>query len=162
VSALWHVAVNGERAGPYSEADLRAMISSGRVNAATQVWTDGMDDWQPVSSIPRLCAGHPWLAGHGAAPVATTSGLAVASLVCGVTSLVLILFACGAVSGLAGLPAVITGHMAIGAIGRSEVPMAGRGLAIAGLVTGYLGLLAQLAVIAFFAFAIWSSAGVGP
>lgn len=58
-----------------------------------------------------------------------TSGLAITSLVCG------LLWFCG----LGSVMAVIFGHIALGQTRRGE--RAGGGLAIAGLVLGYLGLL---------------------
>jgi hypothetical protein len=63
-------------------------------------------------------------------------------MVCGIVSLM----ACY-VHAFAAIPAVICGHLAIKKIRESEQPMAGRGMAIAGLVTGYLGLLIQLTII---------------
>ena len=75
-----------------------------------------------------------------------TSGLAIWSLVLGILSLF-----CFSV--LAGIPAVICGHMALSRIKRSVGFLQGNGLAIGGLVTGYLSialipLIAILAAIA--------------
>ncbi len=63
---------------------------------------------------------------------ATTSRLAVASLVCGIASFVCIL------GPLAGIPAVITGHMALQQIRRSGGTVGGRGLALAGVILGWV------------------------
>ena len=64
-------------------------------------------------------------------PNSTAScGLATASLVCGI---------CGVFLGpLTGIPAIITGHMALGRIRKSGGILQGNGLAIAGLVLGYI------------------------
>jgi hypothetical protein len=77
-----------------------------------------------------------------------TSGLAIASLVCGILGFVTL--------GLAGLPAVITGHLGLSAIKKSAGRLKGGGMAIAGLIMGYFGfgiiflaILASLAVPAF-------------
>jgi prepilin-type processing-associated H-X9-DG protein len=51
---------------------------------------------------------------------------------------------------LAAIPAVITGHMALGRIKRSAGALGGRGLAIAGLVLGYTSIVAMIAVIVLF------------
>lgn len=59
-------------------------------------------------------------------------GTAVASLVCGILSY----FCCGLLS----IPAIVTGHMALGRLRRGEMPENGRGYAMAGLVLGYLNL----------------------
>lgn len=63
-----------------------------------------------------------------------TSGLAIASLVCG------LLYFCG----LGSLLAVIFGHIGLGQTRRGD--RTGGGLAIAGLVLGYLGLLGSVAM----------------
>jgi hypothetical protein len=73
-------------------------------------------------------------------------------MVCGIVSLILCY-----VNAVAAIPAIICGHMALKKINESELPMAGRGMAIAGLITGYLGLLFQLIVIGIVCFAIFSS-----
>ncbi len=139
------------------------MIAAGQIGGQTQVWREGMDDWRPLMAVPELCAGYPWLAVNPGAQVVATSGMAIASMVCGIVGLLLVFFVCGIVSGLAALPAVVLGHLAMRAISQSEKPIGGRGMAIAGLVMGYLGLLAQLAAVGFFAFVFLSGAGgVGP
>ncbi len=60
--------------------------------------------------------------------------LAVWSLVLGILSLTCFSF-------LSGVPAVICGHTALGRIKRSSGLLTGEGLAIGGLVTGYLSLV---------------------
>ncbi len=81
-----------------------------------------------------------------------TCGLAIASMVCGIVAVILCIY-----GGLLGLPAVICGHLAISQINGSPVPMAGRGMAIAGLVMGYLGVAMSVAFVAFFVIAIGSA-----
>lgn len=53
---------------------------------------------------------------------------------------------------IAWLVGVIFGHIALGEIRRSEQP--GRGIAIAGLVMGYLGLFATLVLLVILILAI--------
>jgi hypothetical protein len=79
--------------------------------------------------------------GGGVQLAPPTSGLAIASMVCGILSL----FFCFCGGMLLGIPAVICGHMALKQTG-SESPgmpprMGGRGMAIAGLIMGYIGIL---------------------
>jgi hypothetical protein len=69
----------------------------------------------------------------GAAPQPKTSTLAIWSLVLGILSLV-----CFTI--FAAIPGVICGHKALSKIKRSGGALTGQGLAIAGLVTGYLGI----------------------
>jgi membrane protease subunit (stomatin/prohibitin family) len=50
----WHVAFNGQSQGPFSLQDLAQGIASGKVTAATQVWSAGMAGWLPASQVPQL------------------------------------------------------------------------------------------------------------
>lgn len=76
-----------------------------------------------------------------------TSGMATGSLVCGICGLLCVLPFIGS------LLAVILGHLSLGEIRRSEGRIGGRGRAIGGLTTGYIGLtfLPVLAVISIMA-----------
>lgn len=76
---------------------------------------------------------------YGYAPPRGTNALAIASLV---TSLVW-------VCGISSIAAVILGHVARGQIKRSGEQ--GEGLALAGLVIGYLGIAAVVVYFGFFA-----------
>jgi competence protein ComGC len=77
-----------------------------------------------------------------------SSPLAIWSLVLGILSLTLC-------SLFAGIPAVICGHMASGRIKRSGGLLTGQGLALAGLITGYVSVgLALLVVPMLMAIAI--------
>jgi len=62
-----------------------------------------------------------------------TSALAIWSLVLGILSLV-----CFTI--FTAIPGVICGHKALSRIKRSNGTLTGQGLAIAGLVTGYMGI----------------------
>ncbi|HET6441689.1 MAG TPA: DUF4190 domain-containing protein [Phycisphaerae bacterium] len=74
-------------------------------------------------------------------PKKETPGIAIASLVCGLAS-----FVCLA-NVLTGIPAVITGHMALGRIKRSAGALGGRGLAFAGLILGYTSIVAMTVLL---------------
>src|SRR6185312_17212668 len=69
-----------------------------------------------------------------------TSALAIWSLVLGILSLV-----CFSI--FAGIPGVICGHKALSKIKNSAGSLTGQGLAIAGLITGYLGILWAIVMI---------------
>ena len=81
------------------------------------------------------------------APIRQTSSLAVVSLVFGILGWTLLPF-------LGSLVAVVCGHMARGEIKRSNGTLEGDGLAIAGLVLGWINVvlcvLAVAAVVLFF------------
>ena len=68
---------------------------------------------------------------------AKTSGLAITSLVLGILGLVLLL---GCIGVLFAIPAVICGHIAHSRIKRSAGTLAGGGMAVAGLITGYISI----------------------
>lgn len=73
-------------------------------------------------------------------PQPKTSGLAIWSLVLGILSL-----ACFSI--FAAIPGVICGHKALSRIKVSNGSLSGHGLAIAGLVTGYLGIALAILII---------------
>ena len=80
-------------------------------------------------------------------PLRRTNSLAVVSLVCGILGWTLLPF-------LGSIIAIICGHMARSEIRRSPDTQEGDGLAVAGLVMGYLviafSVLAVIGVILFF------------
>ena len=100
--------------------------------------------WYPDPTNPggqRYWDGNAWTATAAAGPATTgpsarTEPLAIWSLV---LSLLGVLCGLGAVGG------VICGHLALGAIKRNGT--GGKGLAIAGLVIGYLFIAATVAVV---------------
>ena len=87
------------------------------------------------------------------APALTTNGLAIASLVCGVGTFVI---------GLSFIPAIICGHIA-----RRQIRQTGEqggGLALAGLILGYVGgalFIAAVLAIVFLVTKVSSSVSVG-
>lgn len=73
-----------------------------------------------------------------------TSSLAIWSLILGCLGIVLLLVCIGPVFSI---PAVICGHMARGRIKRSGGGLLGRGLALAGLITGYASIALAVVLI---------------
>ncbi len=70
-----------------------------------------------------------------------TTGLAIASVICGPLGFFTL--------GLSGIAAVITGHLALSAIKKANGALAGRGMSITGLITGYLSIsILGIAVLA--------------
>lgn len=77
-----------------------------------------------------------------AAPVAPkTSGLAIASLVCSIGNFCLIPFGF--------IPGIICGHLALKRIGQNP-SLKGRGMAQAGLIIGYVGLVLLVVFLGVF------------
>lgn len=88
-----------------------------------------------------------WTGGPGYQTTGT-NGLAIASLACGVGQ---VLFGI-----LAGIPAIILGHMA-----RRQIRQTGEqgdGMALAGLILGYIGLVVTVLVVIFVIVAVAHSA----
>jgi hypothetical protein len=169
--AQWYYSKNGTQLGPVEEAVLRAKIASGEISAADLVWREGMSDWltcgkvaelashlgqaavAPVGPGPGGAAGSPYAPSSfpGGVGVPPVSGLAVASLVCGIVGLVTCMF-------LVGIPAVVCGHMALNRISTPGIQLGGRGMAIAGLVMGYISIALGIGALLLFALGAFANA----
>ena len=114
---------------------------------------------QPPAYDPNAAAayGYAQPGAYPGYPPATqqTSGMAIASLVLSLLGFV-ILPLIGSILG------VIFGHMALGEIKRSNGAVGGQGLAMAGLVIGYIGIGLALLGCAFFIIVILISAAQQP
>ncbi len=157
----WHYSHQGAKAIAARFGDLKRLLSTGEIDQGTLVWKSGMPGWVPCAQVPGLrvspatpsvgdppSSWHSSPAGHGAThpphqaagagwPLARpprTSGLAVTSLVLG------LLWLCG----IGSLLATIFGAVAIGQIDRSHGALTGRGMAVAGLILGIIGLASAL------------------
>ncbi|MBI2920786.1 MAG: DUF4190 domain-containing protein [Planctomycetes bacterium] len=78
-------------------------------------------------------------------PARRTSGLATASLICGILALPWFM------PGLPAIPAIVCGHLAHNEIAAAGGRLQGRGQATAGLVLGYVNLLGGLAALLLLA-----------
>lgn len=146
----WHYAQGGREMGPVSRAELVTLLRTGQVKTDDLVWAENMPRWIPARDALDL-----WdLSSAETAPVPCaepqTSGLAIASLVCGVLAIG---------SGVTGILAVVFGHMAMKQISQKPALYSGRGIAGAGLTLGYLSLLLFLPRL--LALAIGLSHGAG-
>ena len=97
----------------------------------------GISTVQNASHLPEQLEGvYPYL-------IRSTSGMAIASFICGIVSWPLVPLLHGIISWalvvlLFVAPAVIMGHLALRQIKRSGASIKGRGMAITGLSLGYL------------------------
>ena len=155
-----YVSRDGQQAGPYSPEHIQQELASGTLRASDLAWYEGAPAWLPLTSVPGLNAGAPFPTPTMPPPYAggmpyapQTSGLAVASMILGILGL----FALG----LTSLPAVICGHVSLSQIKRSAGRLGGQGMAIAGLVTGYLSMalfaLVIVGVLAGIALPVFST-----
>lgn len=125
----------GQQTGPFTIDQVRAGISSGAYQFSDMAWYAGAAGWAPLGTVPGIVGDAANV--HGSPQ---TSGLAIASLVCGVLSFFTL--------GLTAIPAVICGHIARGSIKRSGGARTGSGLALAGLICGYFGFILIIAFMA--------------
>ncbi|MEM9366803.1 MAG: SPFH domain-containing protein [Planctomycetota bacterium] len=58
-AATWYVASNGQSTGPYPLSQLQAAIAGGQVAPDALVWSAGMAQWQPCSTVPALVGSPP-------------------------------------------------------------------------------------------------------
>lgn len=154
----YHISVNRVTSGPFPEETLRQKLAAGELKPTDLCWTTGWDGWRAISTVmagapggatppPPLPVHVPPLQPSTQVP-AKTSGLAVGSLICGIAGLFTFITA---------LPAVICGHLAQSEIKKSNGRKTGGGMALAGLIMGYVmiaaipmvGLMAAMAIPAF-------------
>ncbi len=162
-----HIARDGRQFGPFPQAEVQRMLDAGELRATDLAWTEGLPDWVPLAGIPGIVPPislplRPSASGAVPPPIVPapyaiaasvralpamappTSGLAIASLILGVVSI-------GMLPLVTSIPAVICGHLARGEIKRAEGRLAGDGLAVAGLITGYFWLALSVLMVVFFA-----------
>jgi hypothetical protein len=151
---------DNQQLGPFTEAEVKAQLAAGTISPQDHVWWEGQANWMPLGQSTLMASGSPPAPGltppmPAPAQVASsqqqTSGLAMASLVTGIVSTL----TCGALF----LPAIILGHMGLSATKKPEVQ--GRGLAVAGLVLGYVQLVLFGVVVLVFSAPILALIGLG-
>ncbi len=165
----WYYAKNNRQEGPVSGATLKSMIVSGEIASADLVWREGMAEWRPAaeindfesagvvepagivappggSQIPQTLP--PGVPGGQIPPAAPpNNSSAIVSMICGIVGL----FApclCG-FPVFASIVAIIMGHVARGEIRKAEGMQGGDGMALAGLILGYVGIGLFVGGIAF-------------
>jgi hypothetical protein len=168
-----YIGHDGQREGPFSIEEVRARVAQGQARLDDLAWFEGAPGWIPLREVPGLqqpaAAAAPPAVPSPPPPVPQPAfgaprpipaqqpqeTLAIVSLVLGILGLVALPF-------ITSVPGVICGHMALGKIKRAAGTLGGRGLAIGGIVTGYLGIAIALvvaAVIAIVFTAVIKSAG---
>src|SRR6266496_6460414 len=118
---------DGKEYGPISLEQLQQWRAEGRINARTRVLGPGATEWKTASEFPELgLASPPGIPGAGgsALPPSLPAGeekcLAIASFVLGLLSMVCFGF-------LAGIPAIICGHIARSRVRQSPARYTGAG-----------------------------------
>ena len=137
-----------QQTGPFSEEQIQGMLASGSVAPTDLAWHEGLSGWLPLNQVLDVSPGNPQAApppmpSMNMPPAANKKNepLTTWALVLGIISIV----GCGI---LAGIPAVICGHVSLSRIKRNP-SLGGRGKAVAGLITGYISILI-MAIVAIF------------
>ena len=149
------IAKNGQKIGPFDETQVADMLKSGMLASSDLGWTEGMNEWKPLSSFGQFQSSTtepPPVPGYPAsAPQETKMGvLPVISLVMGIISLFcipLLLFHLPAPLILLAFPAIICGHIARRKL-KKRCERKGMGMALGGVITGYIAVLGFVLVVA--------------
>src|SRR5437868_2247887 len=147
---------DGKEYGPVDLDQLKQWVIQGRANPQTRVQVSGSTEWKPAAEVPELSAlftppNLPAVSGGTPPPLPGATGrtgerkgLAITSFVLGLVSLLCLLGI------LAGIPAIITGHVALRRTRRAPADYGGSGFALAGLILGYLSLVLSVIVAIMF------------
>lgn len=133
----YYTDLQNQARGPVPLAELQALADAGIVHNQTLVAAVGSQEWVPITTVLTNVQA-PGQLFAGRRPM---QPLAVWSICLGFLGL----FCCRFVVSTA---AVICGHLALSAIKRSP-HLDGRGLAITGLVCGYLGLAIAIVMMMY-------------
>lgn len=134
---------DGREYGPVPAEIIRQWMAEGRLNAQSLMQAEGTDDWKPLGEFAEFQAGTP----PGPLPVSGQAGPSPATVpgarpqqTLAITSLVLGILSLTCLGLLAGIPAIITGHIARGRARRQPELHGGPGLALAGTIMGYASI----------------------
>jgi len=146
--ATWFYVRDNQQVGPVALEQLQTLARSGELRPEDRVWTEGMPDWVPASTVPDLQtsmpatpAGQVAVAPVGAstlpdqspipAPGSERNWMAITALILGILS---VPCACSPVCGIVfQLPGIIFGSLGLKSAKRS-LAMAGLSLSILGVV----------------------------
>lgn len=176
----WYYADASQNQQSVPESELENLVASGVIRPTTLVWNETMSDWKPagqvrpdlfpVSEAPPALAPMPGAASaapesSAVPPVLSSQGpvkqphpadtLAIVSLVLGILG-----FICA--GPLFSIPAIVCGHIARKKIRETPAPSDKGGLAMAGLILGYVGLVVFVIVMVFYVIAVAAAVATDP
>ena len=136
-----HLAPSGNHPQSQDSEGLTPELSQSSYAPPAEIKAPALDD-SIVDEVPQSPYSPPVEGVEGASytpgpSLPVTNGLAIASMICGILSLVFFCF-CGGL--FLGIPAVICGHLSLNQLNAPGNCQQGRRMAIAGLVCGYLGI----------------------
>ena len=136
-----HLAPSGNHPQSQDPEGLTPELSQSSYAPPAEIKAPALDD-SFVDEVPQSPYSPPVEGVEGASytpgpSLPVTNGLAIASMICGILSLVFFCF-CGGL--FLGIPAVICGHLSLNQLNDPGNSQQGRGMAVAGLICGYLGI----------------------
>jgi hypothetical protein len=154
-----HVARDGKQLGIYSLDEINRQLAAGTLSLTDQAWYEGAAGWAALSTVPGVGAPATGtspvssmtptavpIAVTAVVPARKTEQLAVLSII--FSGLGLFGFCCGFFL-MAAVAGIVCGHIALSRI-KANPELEGHGLAVAGLVIGYLAVGGWLIWILLF------------
>jgi Domain of unknown function (DUF4190)/GYF domain 2 len=156
-----HVAREGKQLGIFSLEEINRQLAAGTLSLSDQAWYEGAAGWAALSTVPGVGAtaapASPSpissltptavpIAVTAVVPARKTEQLAVLSII--FSGLGLFGFCCGLFL-MAGVAGIVCGHIALSRV-KANPELEGHGLAVAGLVIGYLAVAGWLAWVVLF------------
>jgi Domain of unknown function (DUF4190)/GYF domain 2 len=148
-----HVARDGKELGVFSLEEINRQLASGALRETDLAWHEGAAGWAALSIVPGVTSA---AAGVSPTEVAVTPAIVVPqrkSEQLAVLSLIFSIlgvfgFCCGFFL-MAGIAGIVCGHLALSRI-KANPELEGHGLAMAGVVIGYVGVAGWLVWIILF------------
>jgi len=153
-----HVARDGKQLGIFSPEEINRQLAAGTLNLSDQAWYEGAAGWGALSAVPGVSAvsapsSAPQISPAPApgapmtlAPQRKTEPLAIMALVFG--GIGIFGFCCGLFL-MAAVAGVVCGHLALSKI-KANPELEGHGLALSGLIIGYVAIGGWLIWVVFF------------
>lgn len=162
-----HIARDGKQLGPFTLEEINRQLAAGTLSVSDNAWYEGAAGWAPLSTIPGVGAATPSAApaagasvvappttspaGGSVVPAAPsavgkTEPLAVLSLI--LSALGMCGFCCGLFL-MAAVAGVVCGHLALSKI-KNTPGLQGHGLALSGVIVGYLAIAGWFMWLLFF------------
>jgi hypothetical protein len=152
-----HVARDGKQLGIFSLEEINRQLAAGTLSLSDQAWYEGAAGWAALSTVPGV-GGTPPVSAPPVSPVVVsavptavvpqrkTEQLAVLSLIFSVLGL--FGFCCGLFMA-GGIAGIVCGHIALSRI-KANPDLEGHGLALTGVIVGYLAVAGWLIWAVFF------------
>ena len=138
--AEWYCMVNGRKYGPIDEEGVRRWAAEGRLTPTDHVWSEGMADWSPATTVPGLF-GQTALGPPTGGPPVLQPHRGTMVLVLGILGIV--------VCWICGIIAWVMGTKDIKEIDAGRMDPSGRQTTMAGKVCGIIGTILGIVGLVF-------------